>query len=64
MHLHGANGFGDDAGESAAPTRVNGGDGALLGVDQEDRNAVGGLHGEEEARSIGDQTITATGPGG
>lgn len=64
MHLHGANGFGDDAGQSAAPTRVNCGNSAPFRVDQEDRNAVGGLHGEEEARSIGDHSITTTGLGG
>lgn len=64
VHLHGTNGFGDDAGERAAPTGVNGGDGALFRVDQEDRNAVSGLHGEEEARTIGHQSITAAGFGG
>lgn len=46
VHLHGSDSFGDDAGERAAPTGVDGGDGALLRVDKEDRNTVGGLYGE------------------
>ena len=53
VHLHLADGFDDDASESAAPTSVNGGDGALFGVNEEDGNAVGGLDGEEQAGAVG-----------
>jgi len=45
VHLHFADGFGGDAGQCATPAGVDGGDGAFLGVDQEDGNAVGGLDG-------------------
>ena len=48
LHLHFADGFDDDAGESAAPASVDGGDGALFGIDEENGDAVGGLDGEEE----------------
>lgn len=64
VHLHGADSFGDDAGECATPTGVDGGDGALLGIDKEDWNTVGSLHGEEEARTIGEQGVPAAGFGG
>lgn len=43
---HFAGGFLGDAGESALPAGVNGGDGARFGIDEEDGNAVGGLGGE------------------
>src|SRR6266513_3209679 len=53
LHLHFADGFDDDAGESAAPTAVDGGDGVLFRVDEEDRDAVGGLYAQEEAGTVG-----------
>jgi hypothetical protein len=46
---HAANGFLGDAGEGAAPTGVDGGNGALFRIDEEYRDAIGGLDGEEEA---------------
>jgi len=46
LHLHLADGFDDDAGEGATPAGVDGGYGALLGVDQEDGDAVGSLDAE------------------
>jgi len=45
VHLHLADGFGGDAGQGAAPAGVDGGDGAFFGVDEEDRDTVGGLDG-------------------
>ena len=47
LHLHFPDGFGGDASEGAAPAGVDGGDGAFLGVDEEDGDAVGGLDAEE-----------------
>ena len=43
-----------DAGERALPTRMNGGDGALFGIDEKDWNAIGGLHGEKQPGTIRD----------
>ncbi len=48
-----ADGFFGDAGERALPTRMNRGDGAFFGINEKDRNAIGGLHGEEQAGAIG-----------
>lgn len=63
VHLHLADGFGGDAGQGAAPAGVNGGDGALFGVDEEDWDAVGGLDGQEEAGAVGDAGVTTAGVG-
>ena len=64
MHLHLAGGFDGDAGESAAPTGMDGGDGALLGVDEKDGDAVGGLNREGQAGVVGERGVTATRLGG
>src|SRR5260370_11555649 len=64
VHLHLADGFDDDAGESAAPTGMNGGDGALFRVDEENRDTVGGLDAEEEPGTICDGGIAAARFGG
>ena len=53
LHLHLADGFDDDASESAAPAGVNGGDGAFFGVYEENGDAVGGLYAEEKAGAVG-----------
>jgi hypothetical protein len=53
LHLHLAYRFDDDALKCAAPTGVDGGDGALFRVYEEDRDAVGGLHTEEKAGTVG-----------
>ena len=58
-HLHPANRFQDDALERAAPPRVDCGDYAAFGIGKENRNAVGGLHGEEESGSAGDRSVAA-----
>ena len=42
---------------------MNRGNAAFLGVGEEDRDAVGGLHGEEETRAVGDGGVTAAGIG-
>jgi len=46
LELHTADGFLGDAGEGAAPAGVNGGDRALFWVDEQNRNAIGGLDAE------------------
>jgi len=43
---------------------MNGGDGSLFGVDEENRDAVGGLDAQEEAGSIGGGGVAAAGFGG
>src|SRR5437879_6888801 len=48
LHLHLAYGFDDDAREGAAPACVDSGDGAFFWIDEENRNAVGGLDTKEE----------------
>ena len=63
MHLQLADGFDDDALQRAAPAGMNGGDGALFGIDEENRNAVSGLDAQEEARTVGDGGIALTGLG-
>ena len=42
---------------------MNGGDGALFGVDEENRNAVSGLNAQEKARAVGDGRIALAGLG-
>ena len=50
--LHAADGFLSDSGQSAAPARVNGGNRAFFRIDEEDRRAIGGLDGEEQAGTV------------
>jgi len=57
VHLHLANRFDGDAGQGAAPAGVDGGNGAFFGIDEEDRDTVGGLHGEEKAGTIGKRGV-------
>ena len=52
LHLHLADGFDDDTGQSAAPSCVDGGNCAFFRVDQEDGHAVGGLDAEEQAGTV------------
>ncbi len=61
VHLHLADGFDDDALERAAPAGVNGGDGALFRVDEENGYAVGGLDAEEETGAVGDRGVSRHG---
>ena len=53
FEAHPANGFFGNAGERALPTRMNGGDGALFGINEKNGNAIGGLHPKEHAVAIG-----------
>ncbi len=53
LHVHLADGFDDDALERAAPAGVNGGDGTLFRIDEENRDAIGGLDAQEEAGTVG-----------
>jgi len=57
LHLHFADSLYDDTRESAAPAGVNGGYGALFGVNEENRDAIGGLDAEEEAGAIGSGSV-------
>src|SRR5258708_31004179 len=52
VHLHLADSFDDDALKGAAPTGMNGGDGALFRIDEENGNAVGGLYTQEEPGTV------------
>jgi len=46
FELHAADDFLRDAGEGAAPTGVDGGDGAFSRIDEKNRYTIGGLNGE------------------
>ena len=60
VHLHLADGLDGDACEGAAPSGVDGGYGAVFGVDEENGDAVGGLDAEEEAGAVGGGRIART----
>ena len=64
LHLHLADGFDDDALERAAPSGVNCCDGALLRIDEENRDTVGGLDGKQKAGAVGDGSVSAARFGG
>jgi len=64
LHLHLADGFCDDALKRPSPTGMNGGDGSLFGVDEENRDTVGGLDAQKEAGAIGGGGVAAAGFGG
>jgi len=50
--LHATDGFLGDSGESATPACVDSGNGAFLGINQENRDTVGSLDGEKNSRLI------------
>ena len=50
FHLHAAESFFRDALRRAAPAGMNRGDGAVLGVGEQDGNAIGGLDGRAGRR--------------
>ena len=56
-----ADGFFKDAGECAAPAGMNGGDNALFGIDEKNRDAVGGLDAQEKPGSFGERGIAFAG---
>ena len=64
LHLHFPNGFCDDALQRAAPAGMNGGDGSLLGIDEKNGDAIGGLNAEKQAGANCCGSVTATGLGG
>lgn len=59
LHLHLADGFCNDALERAAPSRMDGGNRALLGVNEKNRHTIRGLDSEEQARAIGHRGVAA-----
>ena len=61
FELHAANGFLGNTGESAAPAGVNAGDSTILGIDDDNGNAIGGLDGEEKTGPIGGGGIAFAG---
>ena len=56
-----ADGFFKDAGERAAPAGVNGGNNTFLGIDEKNRNAVGGLDAKEKAGSFSEGCVAFAG---
>jgi len=64
LHLHLADGFDDDSRESTSPAGVNSGDGALLGIHDENRNAVSGLGAQEKTGATRDGGIALARLGG
>ena len=61
FHLHPAESFFRDALRGAAPAGMNGGDGAVFCVGEQDGDAIGGLHGEQYTRFAGDKRVTFRG---
>src|SRR5579884_2207547 len=55
---HGGQSRSRDARGRPAPPRVDGGDGAPAGIDQEQRHAIGRLHGDDCAGRIFEQGVT------
>ena len=64
VHLHLADSFDDDALEGVTPAGMNGGDGALFRVDEENGDAIGGLDSEEKTGAVSGGCIAAAGFGG
>jgi hypothetical protein len=58
FHLQFSNGFCDDALQSAAPARVDGGYSSFSGIDEKNRNTVGGLDAEKKSGSVCDRGVT------
>jgi len=64
LHLHLADGFDDDPLERASPAGMNSGDRALFWIDDENGDAVGGLHAQKEAGAFGDGGVALARFGG
>jgi hypothetical protein len=62
VHAHLAESFFRNASERPAPAGMNRGDGALLWIDQQNRNAIGRLHAEQQAGRVGERSIASAGP--
>ena len=56
-----SNGFCDDALQSAAPASVDGGYSSFSGIDEKNRNTVGGLDAEKKSRLVCDRCVTTAG---
>jgi hypothetical protein len=54
---HLADAFFDDSLDGSTPSGVKGAHGPIFPVNEDDRQAIGSLHGEQKAGSIGDQAI-------
>lgn len=61
---HAANGLLSDASESAAPPSMNSGDYALLGINEENRYAIGSLHAEQQPMGVCEGGVALWRPGG
>jgi len=57
FHLHAAQGFFGNALRSAAPAGVNRGNNFLFCVGKQDRNAIRGLNGQQDAGLASDQSV-------
>lgn len=64
IHSQLADGLNDDALERASPASMNGGNGTLFGIDEENGDAIGGLHAQEKAGTVGDTSIALAWLGG
>jgi hypothetical protein len=64
VHLHLADCLDRDAGQRAAPAGVNGSDGMLFGVNEENGDAVSGLYAQEKPGAVSGQGITPARFGG
>ena len=58
MFPHLANTFFDNALDRAAPPGMKNADRPLLPIRQNDGKAIGGLHGREQSRSVGDDSVS------
>jgi hypothetical protein len=61
FHLHFSDGFCDDALQSAAPARVDGGYSSFSGIDEKNRDTVGGLDAKKKSGLACDGCVTTAG---
>src|SRR4029077_17892464 len=61
LHLHTTQRFCRDAASRAAPAGMNRSDCAALRIGEQDRNAVGGLHDEQNAWLASDESVASPG---
>ena len=59
VEAHAANASFDDAFDGSAPAGVKGGDDALAAIGHQNRDAIGGLHGEQQTGLGGDVAVGA-----
>jgi len=63
FELEAADGLLGDAGEGAAPAGMDGGNRALFWIDQKNRDAIGGLDGQEQSRMMRGGSVALAGFG-